>query len=180
MYPGSLKQNQTFRLSKGTGLRIENIYHHVLQFVDGIKKFMDAGSMLDAVRSGRPRISAENIESARQSFSCFPMKSIYTAARKLELSPTTVHKVLHKRLLLHAYKMQMLQRRQPNDKPKRKKFADNMLQRIFEDEEFSKDVLGRPLLTALNIDPASINFLCHRRIEERDVGYFPCLVLCLR
>ena len=40
---------------------------------------------------------------------------------------------------------------------------------------FSADVLGRPLLTASNTDPASINFLCHRRMEERDGGFFPCL-----
>ena len=51
----------------------------------------------------------------------------------------------------------MLQRLQPNDKPKRKEFADYMLQRISEDEE---------LLTASSTNPVSINFLCHRRIEE--------------
>ena len=89
---------------------------------------MKTGSVLDAVRSGRPRTSAENIERVRQAFSRFPIKSIRIAARELELPPTTVHKVLHKRLRLYAYKMQMLQRLQPNDKPKRKEFADNMLQ----------------------------------------------------
>ena len=44
--------------------------------------------MLDAVRSGRPRTSAENIESERQALSCSPMKSIRIAARELELKPT--------------------------------------------------------------------------------------------
>ena len=105
------------------------------------KKFMETGSVLDAVRIGRPRISAENIESVRQAFSCSPMKSIRTAARQLEIPPTTVHKVLHKRLRLYAYKVQMLPRLQPNDQPKRKKFADNMLPRISEDEEFLKNLL---------------------------------------
>ena len=62
------------------------------------KKFMETGSVLDAVRSGRPRTSAENIECVRQAFSHSPIKSIHTAARELELPPTTVHKVLHKRL----------------------------------------------------------------------------------
>ena len=64
-----------------------------------------------------------------------PVKFIRTAARESELSLTTVHKVLHKRLQLYAYKVQMLQRLQPNDKPKQKELADNMLQRISEDEE---------------------------------------------
>ena len=34
----------------------------------------------------------------------------------------------------------MLQRLYPNDKPKRKEFADNMLQQISEDEEFFKRI----------------------------------------
>ena len=38
-----------------------------------------------------------------------------------------------------------------------------MLQQISEDKE---------LLTASNTDPVSINFLCHRRIEECGSGFF--------
>ena len=72
--------------------------------------------------------------------------------------------------------MQMLQRLQPNDKPKRKELTDNILQRISEDEEISEE---KELLTASSTDPVSINFLCHRRIEERDGGSFPYLVLYL-
>ena len=128
-------------------------------------------SVLDAVRSGQSRTSVENIESVRRAFSHFPMKSIQTAARKLELLSTTVHKVLRrKRLRLCAYKVQMLEKLQPNDKPKRKEFAQSMLQQISEDDE---------LLTASNTDPVFINFLCHRRIEKRDGGFFPYFVLYL-
>ena len=64
------------------------------------------------------RTSVENIECVRQAFSCSPIRSICTAARELELPSTTVHKIRHKRLRLYAYKVQMLQRLQPNDKPK--------------------------------------------------------------
>ena len=88
---------------------------------------METGSVLDAVRSKRPRTSAENIERVRQAFSRSHIQSIPTAARELELQPTTVHKVLNKRLQFYAYKVQMLQRLHPNDKPKRKELADNML-----------------------------------------------------
>ena len=119
---------------------------------------------MDAVRSGQSRTSAENIESVRRAFSHSPMKSIHIVARKLELLSTTVHKVLRrKRLRLYAYKVQMLEKLQPNDKLKRKEFAESMLQQISEDKE---------LFTASNTDPVSINFLCHRRIEERDGGFF--------
>ena len=64
----------------------------------------------------------ENIESVRRAFSHSPMKSIHTAAGKLELRSATVHKVLRrKRLRLYAYKVQMLEKLQPNDKPEEKK-----------------------------------------------------------
>ena len=43
VYPGSLKQNRTFRLSEGTGLRMEKIHHHVLQFVDGTRTLWRQG-----------------------------------------------------------------------------------------------------------------------------------------
>ena len=67
------------------------------------------------------------------------------------------------------YKVQMLQRLQPKDKPKRKAFADNMLQRIFEDEEFSED---EEFFTVSNTDPVTVNFLCNRQTEERNGGSF--------
>ena len=96
--------------------------------------------MLNTRRSGQPRTSEENIERVRQAFQRSPMKSIRTAARQLELPRSTVHKVLHKNLRFYAYKVQMLQALQPNDIPKRKEFAVNMLQRISEDEAFFKRV----------------------------------------
>ena len=94
---------------------------------------MERGSVLDVVRSGRPRISGENIERVRRLFterlfSRSPIKSIRTAARELQLPPATVHKALRMGLRLYAYKMQMLQAVQPNDKPKRKEFPVNMLE----------------------------------------------------
>ena len=79
-------------------------------------------------RSGRPRTSEENIEHVRQALQRSPMKSIRTVARHLDLPRATVHKVLHKNLRLFAYKMQMLQALQPNDMPRQKEFAVNMLQ----------------------------------------------------
>ena len=104
------------------------------------KKFMEAGTVFDTRRSGRPRTSEENIERVRQAFQCSPMKSIRTAARQLELPRSTVHKVVHKNLRFYAYKIQMLQALQPNDVPRRKEFAVKILQRISEDEAFLKRV----------------------------------------
>ena len=91
--------------------------------------------MLDTVRTGRLRISAENIESVRQAFSRFPMKSIRTAVTQLELPPTTVHKVLHRRLTKCKCCRDFNKMTSRNEK-----FADNMLHRISEDKEFLKRI----------------------------------------
>ena len=99
---------------------------------------METGTVFNTRRSGRLRTSEENIECVRQAFQCSPMKSIRIAARQLELPRSTVHKVLHKKLRLYAYKVQMLQALQPNDMPRQKEFAVNMLQQISEDEAFLK------------------------------------------
>ena len=101
---------------------------------------METGTVFNTRRSGRPRISEENIEYVRQAFQRSPIKSIRTAARHLELPRSTVHKVLHNNLRLYAYKVQMLQALQPNDMPRRKELAVNILQRISEDEAFLKQV----------------------------------------
>ena len=77
--------------------------------------------MFDTRRSGQPRTSEENIEHIRQTFQRSSMKSIHTAAKQLKLPHSTVHKVLHKNLRLHVYKVQMLQALQPNDMRQDKK-----------------------------------------------------------
>lgn len=104
------------------------------------KKFMETGTVLDKGRSGRPRTSNENIDRVRQSFSRSPTKSIRSDATQLQLPRSTVQKVLHKNLRLYAYKVQLLQALEPNDKPRRKEFAVNMLERISEDETFLRRV----------------------------------------
>ena len=45
---------------------------------------------------------------------------------------------------------------------------------------FSSDVLGRPLFPLSNTVLVSINFLCHARIDGRDGGSLPYLVLKFR
>ena len=57
------------------------------------KKFIETGTVFNTRRSGRTRISEENMERVRQAFQRSPMKSIRTAARQLELPRLTVHRV---------------------------------------------------------------------------------------
>ena len=60
------------------------------------KIFMYTGSVLDAVKTGRPRLSAKNTNGIRQTLSCSLANSIRTAAREYELPPTRGHKIAHK------------------------------------------------------------------------------------
>ena len=100
------------------------------------KQFMETGTLLHKPRSGRPTISEEGIERIRQSFSRSPTKSIRTASVQLQVPRSTIHKVLHKNLKLHAYKIQLLQELKPDDKAKRKEFAVNILGKMEEDDHF--------------------------------------------
>ena len=100
------------------------------------KQFMETGTVLHKPRSGRPRTSEEDIERIRQTFSRSPTKSIRTASVQLQVPRSTIHKVLHKNLRLYAYKIQLLQELKPDDKPKRKEFAVNILEKMEEDGHF--------------------------------------------
>jgi hypothetical protein len=55
---------------------------------------------------------------------------------EVEISKSTVHKVLHKKLKLHAYKILLLHEIKAADKPKRKKSAERMLETIDNDPNF--------------------------------------------
>ena len=90
MYRGSSKQNWTIRLSKNTGLSMKKIQKSRCSIRRWHKKFIETWSVLDTVRSGRPRTFAENIESERQAFSRSPLKSLRNAVRELELPLTAV------------------------------------------------------------------------------------------
>ena len=84
---------------------------------------METGSILDRKRSGRPSIDEETVDAVRVAFHRSPRKSIRVASNELAIPRSTVHKVLHKRLRLHAYKLQIVQALKPDDRPRRAAFA---------------------------------------------------------
>ena len=51
------------------------------------KQFMETGTLLHKLRSGRPRTSEEDIEHIHQSFSRSPRKTIRTASVELQVVP---------------------------------------------------------------------------------------------
>ena len=101
---------------------------------------METGSVLQKKGAGRPQTSEEEIESVRVAYTKSPRKSIRGGSTKLQIPRSTIHKILHKNLQLYAYKVQLLQGLKPEDKPRRKKFAVTMLDRLISDPGFSKRV----------------------------------------
>jgi hypothetical protein len=72
-------------------------------------KFLATGSVPRQSGSSKKLTSDETVEHVMEAFQRSPTKSIRTASLELNIPRSTVHKVLHKRLRLYAYKVQIVQ-----------------------------------------------------------------------
>ena len=102
---------------------------------------METGSILDRKKSGRPSIDEETVDAVHVAFHRNPKKSIRVASNELAIPRSTVHKVVHKQLRLHACKLQIVQALKPDDRPRRAAFAEEILQRIDDDTDYLKCVV---------------------------------------
>ena len=105
------------------------------------KNFMETGSILDRKRSGRPSIDEKTVDAVRVAFHRSPRKSIRVASNELAIPRSTVHKVLHKQLRLHTYKLQIVQALKPDDHSRRAAFAEEVFQRIDDDNVYLNSVI---------------------------------------
>ena len=96
-------------------------------------KFKETGSVGDLKRSGRPKTNEETIDA---SFQRSPSQSTRTASRELQVPQRTIVDIFHKRLQFRAYKFQIVQALQPNDRPQRAAFAEEILDRIEADNRY--------------------------------------------
>ena len=99
-------------------------------------KFLATGSVLKKSGGARKVVSESRVEAIRATFARSPKKSVRIASRELAIPKSTVHDVLHKKLRLYAYKLQIVQSLKPDDKPKRFNFATDMLRSIEIDPNF--------------------------------------------
>ena len=104
------------------------------------EKFKETGSVGDLSRSGRPTSSEETVDAVRTSFEESPTKSTRRASTELGVPQSTIVKILHKRLQFHAYKVQIVQALQPNDRPQRAAFAEEILDRIDKSNDYLQHV----------------------------------------
>ena len=105
------------------------------------KNFVKTGSILVRKRSGRPSTDEEIVDAVRVAFHRSPRKSICVASNELAIPRSTVNKVLHERLRLHAYKLHTVQTLKPDDHPRRAAFAEEILQRIDDDNDYLNNVV---------------------------------------
>ena len=78
---------------------------HINSIKRWLKNFIETGSIFDGKRLGRSSIDEETVDAVRVVFHRRPRKSIRVASNVLAIPRSTVHKVLHERLRLHAYKL---------------------------------------------------------------------------
>lgn len=97
-----------------------------------VTKFEESGSTLDKKRSGRPRTSRteENIDVVKQSIRENPTQSTRKRSSALNLSRTSLQRILKKDLLLHPYKIQLVQELKDTDPMHRLNFANEMFDRF--------------------------------------------------
>ncbi|GFG29192.1 hypothetical protein Cfor_05009, partial [Coptotermes formosanus] len=110
---------------------------HVNNIRRCFEQFRETGGVCKRKSSGRPAVTEENVERIRQSFVRSPRKSIHPHSLELGIPKPTVHKVLHKKFKLHAYKIQLIHA----NKPKRKEFAQRMLETTDNDPNFMRNLM---------------------------------------
>ena len=114
------------------------------QFVDKfVKRVRESGSLMDkATRSrARPVRSIENIAAVAESVRDNPSTSTRHRSQELNISRTSLQRILTKDLGLTPYKIQLVQELKPNDHPMRFQFAQWAEERLMEDEHFYRKVI---------------------------------------
>jgi transposase len=80
------------------------------------KTLRETGNLIShAGKHPKQHVTEETVDSARESFSRSPRKSIRQASRELGVPRSTVHNIVHKRLRSRAYKLQLLRHIKPDD-----------------------------------------------------------------
>jgi hypothetical protein len=108
-------------------------------------RFVTDGSVCKGKSTGRPSVSAERVETIRQSFVRSPHKSVRRASKELNVPKKTAWQVLRKRLHLRPYGLQILQQLKPADKVKRCDFCCNFLGNPSDHTIMNKLVFGDDL-----------------------------------
>ena len=88
-------------------------------------KFVNTGNLSNASHASRQRTSRsdENIEAVRASIEETPTTSSYRRSQELDIARTTLRRIIHSDLKMFPYKIQMTQKLNPADYPRRLSFG---------------------------------------------------------
>ncbi|CAH1962018.1 unnamed protein product [Acanthoscelides obtectus] len=105
-----------------------------------VRKFEATGSVANLLGSGRPRSvrTPENIAVVKESVRDDPKQSTTRRSQELGISRTSLLRILHTDLNVHAYKIQLTQELRRADHFSRRTFSDWLLQI---DENFSSKIM---------------------------------------
>lgn len=108
-----------------------------------IKKFRETGSISDLRHSGRPSTSrsTQNIEAVRESVAESPGTSIRHRGQELDISRSSLQRIVTKDLHLHAYKVQLAQELKPTDHAQRREFVEWIMEQQQVDADFSNKII---------------------------------------
>jgi len=109
------------------------------QFVESfVKRVRETGSLMDKTTRlrARPVRSVENIAAVAESVNDSPSTSTRHSAQELDISRTSLQRILTKVLRLRPYKIQLVQQIKPHDHPMRFRFAEWAQERLVEDDHF--------------------------------------------
>lgn len=108
-----------------------------------VAKFRESGSINDVHSTGRPKTSRSNgnIESVRQNVREHPGTSIRHRGQELQISRSSLQRILTKDLHLHAYKVQITQELKPRDHGQRREFVEWIIDRQNRDADFSNKII---------------------------------------
>lgn len=125
-----------------------------------IKRFESTGSVKVVKRTARSRPvrSHENIEAVRISIAANPSTSTRHRSQELHISRSSLNRILHKDLYLHAYKIQLVQYLSPNDFTRRLEFANW----VAEKEQNDANVLDRVIFSDES------HFLLNGRVNKQN------------
>jgi hypothetical protein len=105
------------------------------------KQLLETGSVLRRKGSSNKAAAPDRVEVIHEAFHHSHHKSICRASHEPRIPQSTIHNVVHKRLWLRAYKIQLVQKLRENDKPVRRTFTLEMLSRLDNDDAFTKHVV---------------------------------------
>ena len=95
-----------------------------------VSNFRQTSSALNRRKSDRPRTAQENVTAVADSIEQSPRRSIRKHAFALHMSATSVHRILHRSLHMHPYKIMVVQELRERDYEIRTNLSQDILQSI--------------------------------------------------